>query len=76
MMIVEEELSPKTRRELQSRMMEVFKKNISMLSEEFQQILVDDLVTAFQNRVSVFERIQRKKGIAAETADIGQRNLA
>ncbi|MEA2090278.1 MAG: hypothetical protein U9O89_05925 [Thermoproteota archaeon] len=59
---MKEQLSPKHRRELQSRMIEVFKKNISTLSKEFQQILVDDLVTAFQNRMLVFTRIQRKKG--------------
>lgn len=70
---MKEQLSPKDRRELQGRMMEVFKKNISALSEEFQQILIDDLVTAFQNRMVVFTGIQRKKGI---TTNVSRRNLA
>lgn len=63
---MEERLSPKDKKELKRRMMEALQNNISPLSEELQQILIDDLVTAFQNRMLVFARIQRKKGITTE----------
>lgn len=46
-------LTIKERKELQSKMAKVFKVNISDLSTELQKILLDDLVTAFQNRINV-----------------------
>jgi hypothetical protein len=42
-------------------MNKVFKRNIKDLSAELQGILVDDLVTAFQNRMNVLIRAQAKK---------------
>jgi hypothetical protein len=53
-------LNVKERKELQSRMSKVFKTNISGLSTELQRILLDDLVTAFQNRINVLNRAQAK----------------
>jgi hypothetical protein len=50
----------KQRKELEAKMTEVFKENIQTLSTELQKILVDDLVTAFQNRINVLIRVQRK----------------
>jgi hypothetical protein len=50
----------KQREELEAKMTEVFKENIQTLSTELQKILVDDLVTAFQNRINVLIRVQRK----------------
>jgi hypothetical protein len=46
-------LTIKERKELQSKMAKVFKANINGLSTELQKILLDDLVTAFQNRLKV-----------------------
>ena len=46
-------LTIKERKELQFKMAKVFKANISDLSTELQKILLDDLVTAFQNRIKV-----------------------
>jgi len=43
-------------------MAEVFKENLAGLSAEFQKILLDDLVTAFQNRINVLKRAQAKRG--------------
>jgi len=43
-------------------MAEVFKENLTGLSTDFQKILLDDLVTAFQNRINVLKRAQAKKG--------------
>ena len=54
-------LTLKERKELQAKMNEVFKKNIKDLSAELQGILVDDLVTAFQNRINVLIRAQAKR---------------
>ncbi len=50
----------KQRKELEDKMAEVFKEDIEMLSTELQKILLDDLVTAFQNRINVLIRAQAK----------------
>jgi len=52
----------KQRKELEAKMIKVFRENIKILSAELQKILVDDLVTAFQNRVNVLIRAQKKTG--------------
>jgi hypothetical protein len=54
-------LTHKERKELQMKMNEVFRMNIGGLSAELRGILVDDLVTAFQNRMNVLIRAQAKK---------------
>jgi len=55
-------LTIKERKELQIKMSKVFGRNISGLSTELQKILLDDLVTAFQNRINVLNRA-RMNGI-------------
>ena len=57
---LKQRLNIKERKELQSRMSKVFTTNISGLSTELQKILLDDLVTAFQNRINVLNRAQAK----------------
>jgi len=52
----------KQRRELEAKMSNVFKENIKELSTELQKILLDDMVTAFQNRINVLIRAQAKRG--------------
>ena len=42
-------------------MAEALQENIKDLSTEFQKILIDDLVTAFQNRINVLIRAQEKR---------------
>jgi hypothetical protein len=54
-------LTLKERSELQSKMATVFNRNIKVLSTELQGILLDDLVTAFQNRINVLIRAQTKR---------------
>jgi hypothetical protein len=54
-------LTLKERKELKTKMNKVFNRNIKDLSAELQGILVDDLVTAFQNRMNVLIRAQAKK---------------
>ena len=54
-------LTLKQRKELETKMANVFRENIRGLSAELQRILVDDLVTAFQNRINVLIRAQEKR---------------
>jgi len=57
-----EKLTPKQRREIKAKMARALKDNIKVLSTDFQKILIDDLVTAFQNRINVLMRAQAKRG--------------
>ena len=50
--------SSKNRNELRLKMATVFSEKIQMLSTELQEILLDDLVTAFENRLNVLNRAQ------------------
>jgi hypothetical protein len=52
--------SPQNRKKLQKMMLEAFTSEIQSLTPELQYILADDLVTALQNRLMVFQRIQAK----------------
>lgn len=54
-------LTVEQRNELEARMVKLFKENIKGLSTEFQRILVDDMVTAFENRTNVLMRVQGKR---------------
>jgi hypothetical protein len=51
----------KKRNELKEKMAEALKENITFLPAEFQKILLDDMVTAFQNRINVLIRAQEKR---------------
>lgn len=62
-------LETQQRKKLEAEMARIFKENISVLSTEFQKILLDDMVTAFQNRIIVLIRAQAK-GIDAPTLEI------
>jgi|YelNatPaOPRAMG01_1025707.scaffolds.fasta_scaffold527533_1 hypothetical protein len=55
----------KQRRELKAKMADVLKGDIKRLSKEFQNILLDDLVTAFQNRLEVLFRVQKRRSHCA-----------
>jgi hypothetical protein len=52
----------KYRDELEAKMATVFGKEIKELSTEYQQILIDDLVTAFENRLKVLNRTKIGSG--------------
>ena len=43
----------KSRKELEEKMASVFGEKIQKLSTELQEILLDDMVTAFENRLNV-----------------------
>jgi hypothetical protein len=44
--------------ELKLKIAKVFDENIQMLSSELREMLLDDLVTAFENRSEVFNKAQ------------------
>lgn len=46
----------KSRKELKHQMAAVFSEKIQTLSPDLQDVLLDDLVTAFENRLSVLNR--------------------
>ncbi|UCD27121.1 MAG: hypothetical protein JSW19_00160 [Candidatus Bathyarchaeota archaeon] len=58
---MEKVLSLQERKRLQKIMMATFKDEIQALTPELRYILTDDMVTAFQNRLDVFQRIQTKR---------------
>jgi len=58
---LKENMILKQRRELEDKMSKVLKENIEGLPTELQEILLDDLVTAFQNRINVLIRVQEKR---------------
>lgn len=51
-------LNIKNRKQLKNRMAKVFSNKIQTLTVEMQSILLDDLVTAFENRLDVLNRVQ------------------
>lgn len=54
------EISFKHRQELEAKLAAVFAEKIKKLSTELQQTLLDDMVTAFENRLNVLNRISEK----------------
>ena len=54
-------INEKDRKELETKLAEVFKENISQLSTELRQILLDDIVTAFENRLNVLNRVSQQE---------------
>jgi hypothetical protein len=49
-------ISQKSRKELEAKLADVLTDNMGGLSTELQEILLDDLVTAFENRINVLNR--------------------
>jgi hypothetical protein len=54
------ETTLKNRKELEAKMASVFGEKIRKLSTELQKILIDDMVTAFENRLNVLNRANTK----------------
>ena len=50
--------NPEDRDKLKLKMATILGENIQVLSKELQEMLLDDLVTAFENRVRVLNRVQ------------------
>ncbi len=54
---MKEHALPEDRNELEAKMASVFGDKIRELSTELQQILIDDMVTAFENRLNVLNKV-------------------
>jgi hypothetical protein len=54
------EVTCKGRRALEAKMASVFSEKLNELSTELQKILLDDMVTAFENRLNVLNTAQAK----------------
>jgi hypothetical protein len=58
---VKQQIAFKSRKELEAKMATVFGEKIKELSTELQRILLDDMVTAFENRLNVLNRATVKR---------------
>ena len=54
------QLADKERKELEAKLANVFQEKINGLSTELREILLDDMVTAFENRLNVLNSASRK----------------
>jgi hypothetical protein len=54
------EIEEKDRKELEAKLANVFHEQINDLTTELREILLDDMVTAFENRLNVLSRVSRK----------------
>jgi hypothetical protein len=54
---MEHQTTAKNRKVLKNKMATVFNENIKTLSTDLQGVLLDDLVTAFETRLNVLNRI-------------------
>lgn len=55
------ESANRDRKELETKLANVFKGQMDHLSTELREILIDDMVTAFENRLNVLKNIGPKK---------------
>jgi hypothetical protein len=58
---LKEQIPLKGRKDLEAKMTTVFGEKISKLSSDLQQILIDDMTTAFENRLNVLNRAQSRR---------------
>jgi hypothetical protein len=58
---VKRQITDEAREELEAKMATIFGERIKEFSTELQQILLDDMVTAFENRLNVLN-IAHAKG--------------
>ena len=52
-------LEEKDRKELEAKLACAFEEKIGQLSSELREILIDDMVTAFENRLNVLNRVDQ-----------------
>ena len=57
---MKQQIALKGRKELEAKMATVFGEKIKELSTELQEIVIDDMVTAFENRLNVLNRVSAK----------------
>ena len=54
------QIEEKDRKELEAKLEDVFQQKIDQLPTELREILLDDMVTAFENRLNVLSRATEK----------------
>ncbi len=54
------QIADKGRKELESKLADVFHEEIDCLSTELREILLDDMITAFENRINVLNQAGEK----------------
>ncbi len=54
------QIAEKDRKELEAKLENVFQEKIGQLPTELREILIDDMVTAFENRLNVLNQASRK----------------
>ena len=54
------QIADKDRKELEAKLANVFDEKINNLSTELREILLDDMVTAFENRLNVLNNAAKK----------------
>lgn len=54
------QIADKDRKEIEAKLANVFDEEINGLSTELRKILLDDMVTAFENRLNVLNNVARK----------------
>ena len=54
------QIAEKDRKEIEAKLANVFDEEINGLSTELREILLDDMVTAFENRLNVLNNAARK----------------
>ena len=54
------QIADKDRKEIEAKLASVFDEEIDDLSTELREILLDDMVTAFENRLNVLNNASRK----------------
>ncbi len=57
------QIADKNRKEIEAKLANVFDKQINGLSTELREILLDDMVTAFENRLNVLNNTIEKSAI-------------
>ena len=54
------EIAEKDRKEMEAKLATVFHDKLGGLTTELREILLDDMVTAFENRLNVLNRATKK----------------
>ncbi len=54
------QIAEKERKEIEAKLANVLDEEINSLSTELREILLDDMVTAFENRLNVLNNATRK----------------
>jgi hypothetical protein len=70
---LEKTISPRTRKQLQRKMLDLFVDEMEQLPRDLQWVLADDLVTAFNNRLAAFIRTQSRPQLQVQ---FGEENIA